>query len=194
NFAITRISNEKKGKETTSTDFSQPDPVQNAFSNMADVPDIPPQMDAYVEQINRAKDAWKTSSETMLIHGDIQQEELDRQNAAALEYGGAIGDALADSISGQQSAAQALKRISASIIQTFLKQALAGVIAGAAKSGGPPPVVLALAAAGVAGIMALFSKIGAGGGGGGGASAAVAKSATRSTQKQTGGLSGETGK
>lgn len=187
-FAQDQLSNAQQGLETPFTDFSQPDPVENPFSNMAEVPDITPQMDAYVEQINRGRDAWKNSSETLMILGEINDAEFEKQKNAALEYGNAIGDALGDAISGQQSAADALKKISASIIQTFLKQALAGIIASATKSGGPPPVVLGLAAAGVAAISAMFSKLGASGGGGG-SGRSMASSASRATQRQTGSLS-----
>lgn len=99
----------------------------------------------------------------------LQQEQAN----AAAQYGDAIGSAFGDAASGQITFAQAAKRATAEIVKTLLARAMAGIIASAATSGGPPPVAIALAAAGVAAIGALFSKfVGVGGGGaaGGGAS------------------------
>ena len=99
--------------------------------------------------------------------------QIERQQAAAdsaAQYGSIIGDAFGQAISGQQSFANAAKKLTGELLKTFLSRALGGIIASAATSGGPPPVAIALAAAGVAAISAMFNKIGgpsssAGGGG-----------------------------
>lgn len=90
-------------------------------------------------------------------------QQIARQMAAAesaAAYGQVVGDALGAAISGQMSFADAAKKITADLLKTFLARALGGIIASAATSGGPPPVAIALAAAGVAAISAMFSKIG----------------------------------
>lgn len=99
-----------------------------------------------------------------------QANELDAESRmkaadAAAEYGSIVGDALGSALSGQQSFAQTMKKLTADLLKTFLARALGGIIASAATAGGPPPVAIALAAAGVAAISAMFAKIGGGGGG-----------------------------
>jgi hypothetical protein len=61
-----------------------------------------------------------------------------------------------------------MKKLTGELVKIFLQRALAGIISSAATSGGPPPVAIALAAAGVAAISAMFAKIGASGGSSGG--------------------------
>jgi hypothetical protein len=123
---------------------------------------------------------WATASN--IQHDSVmmkQQQAVD----TAYAYGNAIGQTLGDAIANQESAANTLKKVTATIVQQFLKQALGAVIASAAKTGGPPPVIVALAAAGVAAISAMFSKIGASGGGG--ASAGLTKR-SQSTAERVG--------
>ncbi len=91
---------------------------------------------------------------------ELQIEKQMEAAAAAQEYGSVIGESLGQAISGQMSFADAMKKLTAQLLQTFLARALGGIIASAATSGGPPPVAIALAAAGVAAISAMFAKIG----------------------------------
>jgi hypothetical protein len=72
-----------------------------------------------------------------------------------------------------------MKKLTADLLKTLLARALGGIIASAATSGGPPPVAIALAAAGVAAISAMFAKIGGPSGGSVGGGSAV--SAPRGT-------------
>lgn len=175
--------------------------VGGTFSNAENkllelnVPDITPQMNAYVEQINRGVVSLETWGDQMGILSDQQDEAARRQEeanqrqiASAMAVGDAVGDAIGSAITGQQKAADALKQLTASIIQQFLKQALAGIIASGATSGGPTPVALALAAGGVAAISAMFAKIG-GSGSGGGASAGLSRQASRGISRGSGSVS-----
>jgi hypothetical protein len=150
-------------KETEFTDFSKGTPDT---SGLTQIPDITEKMDGYVEQVERGKASLQEWGIQMGITADSQEAQFQKQTASAIAYGDAIGNAIATSIQGQESAAQSLKRVTTTIIQQFLRQALGAIIASAAKSGGPPPVAIALAAAGVAVISAMFSKIGGSGGGG----------------------------
>lgn len=99
-------------------------------------------------------------NEAMAAGWDVQVQRQQAAAAAATEYGSAVGDALGSAISGQQSFAEAMKKLTADLLKTFLARALGGIISSAATSGGPPPVAIALAAAGVAAISAMFAKIG----------------------------------
>jgi hypothetical protein len=90
--------------------------------------------------------------------------------------GDAFGDMVGSIVSGQQSVLQAIIKTTLKLLPVLLARANAGVIAGAAETTAPPPVILALAAAGLAGISALFSS--ATGFSGGGGSAGSAKQVT----------------
>jgi hypothetical protein len=145
------------------------------------------------EKIGYMRDA---DIKQLILWNEIQNEQFEKNKDMALAWGDTIGDAIGDTISSQRElrdayeegaitaeeyqkrSSDSLKRLTASIVQAFLKQALAGIIASATKSGGPPPVVLGLAAAGVAAISAMFSRIGASGGG---SSASAAKRVSRSS-------------
>lgn len=99
------------------------------------------------------------------LANELDAESRRKAADAAAEYGTVVGNALGSALSGQQSFASAMKRLTADLLKTFLARALGGIIASAATAGGPPPVAVALAAAGVAAISAMFAKIGGGGGG-----------------------------
>lgn len=88
---------------------------------------------------------------------EAQQQKI---NAAALEFGTVVGNAFARAATGQEKFSSVLKSVTGEILKLFLQRALAGVVAGAAGTAAPPPVILALAAAGMAGIFAMFSRIG----------------------------------
>jgi hypothetical protein len=169
NFGKQQAANAEAGKPTEFKDLSAGsigsedggDPSTFAF------PDITAQTDAYIVNVDRAKLSLQDWGIQMGILGDTQEEQFQRSMDAALSYGDAIGQAIGTSISESENATESLKRLTKTIVQQFLRQALGAIIASASKSGGPPPVAIALAAAGVAAISAMFSKIGASGGGGG---------------------------
>lgn len=112
------------------------------------------------QQIKANGDATISTSESSAKAWELQIQRQQEAANAAVEYGSAVGDALGAAISGQISFADAMKKLTAQLLQTFLARALGGIIASAATSGGPPPVAIALAAAGVAAISAMFAKIG----------------------------------
>lgn len=116
------------------------------------------------------------------IMGQLDKEKQARLEAAqvAADYGTAVGSALGDAAAGQITFAQAAKRATADIVKTLLARAMAGIIASAATAGGPPPVAIALAAAGVAAIGALFAKF-VGGSGGASGGGGISSSASRAT-------------
>lgn len=99
------------------------------------------------------QDAYNAQQETLRL----QQEKT---NQTALQFGEVVGDAFARAATGQITFKQALKQTTQEILKLFLQRALAGVVAGAAGTTAPPPVILALAAAGMAGVLALFSSFG----------------------------------
>lgn len=127
----------------------------------------PPDMTAFQESFAEIQKQYKETgiiayneNEQMAKGWDIQVAKQQEAAAAAVDYGTAVGDALGAAISGQMSFADAMKKLTADLLKTFLARALGGIIASAATSGGPPPVAIALAAAGVAAISAMFAKIG----------------------------------
>jgi hypothetical protein len=189
-FGKEQAGNAAAGKNTTFTDFSEtPSPTtptdrDAAMLGSSVFPDITDQTDAYIQNVERAKTSLSEWGEQMGILGEEQDATLEESKQKALEWGDAIGSAVAQSIQGQETAAQALKRLTNTIVQQFLRQALGAIIASSTKSGGPPPVALALAAIGVAAVSAMFSKIGASGGGGGAASASAASSRAVSTAER----------
>lgn len=125
----------------------------------------------YLDKLKETADALNAFglSEEELIEQSIARQDAliakqIEQADAAQAYGQAIGDSLGQAVAGQITFAQAMKKITADLVKMFLQRALAGIISSAATSGGPPPVAIALALAGVAAISAMFSKIGASGG------------------------------
>jgi TP901 family phage tail tape measure protein len=147
------------------------------------LPDVTEQVTAYVENIGRAKTSLQEWGVQMGLTADQQQLQFERQIETAVNYGQAVGAAIATSINEQESGAKSLKRVTNSIVQQFLRQAQAAIIASATKTSGPPPVVIAMAVAGLAAISALFGRIAGGGAGGGGGSAGMAKSAVQNSER-----------
>lgn len=132
----------------------------------------PPDMTAFQEAFAVIKKTYEETGMMAFNYGEQARlaNELDAESRmkaadAAAEYGSIVGDALGNALSGQQSFASAMKKLTADLLKTFLARALGGIIASAATAGGPPPVAIALAAAGVAAISAMFAKIGGSGGG-----------------------------
>jgi hypothetical protein len=179
-FGKEQAGNAAAGKQTTFTDFSE----EGSPTGLATTFDITDQTDAYIQNVERAKLSIQDWGTQMSILGEQQDATFEKSKDSALQWGDAIGSAVAQSIQGQETAAQSLKRLTNTIVQQFLRQALGAIIASATKSGGPPPVALALAAIGVAAVSAMFSKIGASGGGGGAASASAASSRAVSTAER----------
>lgn len=127
----------------------------------------PPDMTATIAAFDEVQKKYKETgiiayneNQQMALGWDLQIERQMAAADAAAEYGNVIGDALGQALSGQMSFADAAKKLTADLLKTFLARALGGIIASAATSGGPPPVAIALAAAGVAAISAMFAKIG----------------------------------
>lgn len=152
----------------------------NPFRTTLDV-DIQPYLDKLQETAD-AENAFGLNQEELAeqrrarhqeVLAQLEREQEARMRAAdtALAYGSAVGDALGEAISGEKSFADTLKSVTKKVLDLLLKQALGAIVASAAKSGGPPPVAIALAAAGVAAISAMFSKIGGSSGSAGGGSA-----------------------
>lgn len=117
-------------------------------------------LDALDERYTLTQVKQSDSIEQMIARHDALISKQQQVADSAVQFGDAIGNALGSALSGQQSFADAMKRLTADLLKTFLARALGGIIASAATSGGPPPVAIALAAAGVAAISAMFSKIG----------------------------------
>ncbi len=109
--------------------------------------------------------AMKTTEEQILAAEQLAQAE-QRKGEMFQMVGGIIGDEVGEVVSGQKTVLQAIKSATAKLLPILLAQALAGTIAGAGKTTAPPPVIVALAAAGVAAVSALFrSATGHSGGG-----------------------------
>jgi len=107
-----------------------------------------------------------------------KEEEL----ANTYKYVGQVfGDEVGQVISGQKTLVQGIISATLKLLPVLLASSNAGIIESAALSGGPPPVAIALAAAGVAAITALFSSAtGFSGRGGGAASARKVSNVSRS--------------
>lgn len=94
------------------------------------------------------------------------REEMMRVSEAATTMGEAIGDAFASALKGPEEFVQGLARATGQIIEMYLRQSIAAMISKSIAAGGPLPVAsIALAAAGIGMVRALFSQIGGGGGG-----------------------------
>lgn len=182
------LKNLNAGVPQSPTDPSQTrNPLEGAFPTTLPVPDSAELVNGLLSV--EAVKAELAAKEALRFEDDIARHEArvamqEQQAAAAQEYGGIIGDAFGQAASGQITFAQAAKRATADIVKTLLARAMAGIIASAATAGGPPPVAIALAAAGVAAIGALFAKFvggsgGASGGGGANTPASRASSVTR---------------
>lgn len=131
-----------------------------------------PDADAHIEAIGRITDAYLASAEAQRVANvNIKNDQIeitDRQRLmaqTAFEFGQSIADAAVRGKSMTQVLLQAVASAAQKFIAFAFKEAIAGTIAGAAKTKAPPPVILALAAAGIAGISALFAKIGGSSGG-----------------------------
>jgi hypothetical protein len=174
---------QESGQTPTITDPSKGTP-ENLFPTTLPVPDTAAlkatlfdldNVKAELDKKDEARNKQAIARQDALIAK--QQEQAD----AASEYGSIIGNAFGEAASGQKSFVQAAKQATADLVKTLLARALAGIIASAATSGGPPPVAIALAAAGVAAISALFSKFAnvSGGGGGGSLGSGASSSVSR---------------
>lgn len=144
--------------------FAQPD-FEGVALDQAQIQ--PPDFSKFQESFAQIQKGYQetgqiayNASEQSAKAWDLQIERQQKAADAAVEYGSAVGDALGSALSGQASFADAMKKLTADLLKTFLARALGGIIASAATSGGPPPVAIALAAAGVAAISAMFAKIG----------------------------------
>lgn len=153
-----------------------PTPETSAFATTIDV-DVQPYLDK-IREMDSVANEFHVNEETRNEQSRARWDALIAKQTEAADsaamFGEVVGDSLGEALSGQITFAQAAKRITADLIKMFLQRALAGIIASAATSGGPPPVAIALAAAGVAAISAMFSKIGASSSAGSGGSAGVA--------------------
>lgn len=165
NFAAQQLKNATAGIQT---DVKTPSLDLSGAVGFGDQIEIPaPDMTKAQEAFAEMKRLYEETGIVAKNYGEQARlaNELDTNSRieatnAALQYGEAVGDALGSAISGQQTFATAMKRLTADLLKTFLARALGGIIASAATSGGPPPVAIALAAAGVAAISAMFAKIG----------------------------------
>lgn len=155
------------------TEVKEPDTDlrENLFPTTLDI-DVEP----YKEKLREAAEAQDAfgkaqgdSYETMRLRQEALVAQQEKQNQTALQFGEVVGDAFGRAAAGQITFKQALKATTQEILKMFLQRALAGVIAGAAGTTAPPPVILALAAAGMAGVLALFSSFGGPSSGGAGA-------------------------
>jgi DNA-binding transcriptional regulator YdaS (Cro superfamily) len=100
---------------------------------------------------------------------DAMIEGMYRQMETVAMIGEAIGQSFVDAANGQQTYLEALKNVTGQIIEMYLKQAIAAMIAAAIKDPSQPLPVgkLAMAAFGIGAVKALFGQIGGAGGGGG---------------------------
>ena len=132
-----------------------------------------PNFDAMGEGLNKIIAEGKF--EQLIAYWKSLDEQMQKNIATATALGESVGSNIAAALSGQQTAAQALAGISQTVIAELRKQALAYIIANAAKTGKNPVVAIALASAGFGAISALFNKIGAGGSGGGGGAGSLSR-------------------
>lgn len=143
-----------------------------------------------LRELDGLKDVLAGNEEARTKEAIARQDALIAKqieaNQAAEQFGTVVGESIGQAISGQKSFSQAMKQLTGDLIKMFLQRALAGIIASAATSGGPPPVAIALAAAGVAAISALFSKAtGVSSGGGAGASSPAPARASALSQNSS---------
>lgn len=164
------------GQTPTILDTAIPTPEASPFSTTIDV-DVQPYLDKIREMDSVANEFHvneETRNEQSRARWDaLIEKQAEAANSAAM-FGEVVGDSLGEALAGQITFAQAAKKITGELIKMFLQRALAGIIASAASSGGPPPVAIALAAAGVAAISAMFAKIGGPSASVGGGSSGVA--------------------
>lgn len=192
-FGKSIIDKEAIGIGITGTEFKlpgigdQPD-MSDIFPTTIPVPDIEPAMAAlqtYTEAQQAAGVAAVESSDQAILAFDQQVQAQQRVADMAQHVGAVFGDTVGDVLSGQKTLLQGIKSVTAQLLPLFVKTALAGTITGAAKTTAPPPVILALAAAGVAGVLAMFSSIGVRGSGGGGGGLGAQKQITSATVRPT---------
>jgi hypothetical protein len=165
-FGKQQETNADAGKETTFTDFSAGDPSSPTDKDAAMLgsslfPDITDQVEAYIDNINRAAEAEKGIADQRTIYNEDTLRQLD-------QIGSAIGDSLAAAVNGEESFLKSIKRSTIGIVKEFAIQALAAAFSkGVKETPGPPPVGLAVATAAVGVVAAFFSRLGSGGGGAG---------------------------
>lgn len=177
-------SQQQIGITPTITDPTQTS-IENPFPTTIDV-DTEPYLEK-LRELDSVSAEYHVNEETRtaaaIARNDAIIASQERVSASAIQFGETIGSAFGEAAAGQISFKDALKKTAGEVIKLFLQRALAGVVAGAASTSAPPPVILALAAAGMAGISALFSKIGSAGSasvsGGGGISSVPRASAQR---------------
>lgn len=179
------LKNLNAGVPQTPTDPSQTaNPLESAFPTELPVPNFEElktgllSVEAVKADLDK-KEAARYEDDVARNAARLRMQE-EAANAAA-QYGDAIGSAFGEAASGQITFAQAAKRATADIVKTLLARAMAGIIASAATAGGPPPVAIALAAAGVAAIGALFAKF-VGGSSGGASGGSAGTPASRASQ------------
>lgn len=103
---------------------------------------------------------------------DKLREKYSKQAEIAQTVGVSLGDAFASIATGQEDALRSMARATEQIIEMLLRQSIAAMIAASMKDPTTPlPFAkIAIAAAGIGAVRALFSQIGGGAGGGGGVS------------------------
>lgn len=114
-------------------------------------------------------------AESLKELGKLEEDRIDRMMRTAdmaQTMGAAIGEAFTEMIKGEQSFAQSLARITEQIISLYLQQSIAGIIKAAVDDPSTPfPFAkVAIAAAGIGAVKALFNGIGGSSSAGGGAS------------------------
>jgi len=166
-FGQKQLQNATLGVETN-VEFDPTGGIENAFPTTLPAPNIK----AYMEALKTVTDATVAagaagvqSYDQMRLAGQMQQEEQERQSAAAMQFGMAIGDAFGDAISGEKTFAESMKALTKKIVLMFLQQALAAGISGSFKTAKNPIIGAVLAGVTTGVIAAMFSKIGASGGG-----------------------------
>jgi hypothetical protein len=163
--------------------FEDPEQLNTVFNNL----------ELYTKAVQEAGVTAVQSIDQQILANDLLTESERRKGEMAQAVGQIFGDTVGDVLSGQQTLLQGLKSATAKLLPILLAQALAGTIAGAGKTTAPPPVIVALAAAGVAAVSALFAKATGHSGGGAGAGGVGSSNltnvsrvpvATQSTQPQ----------
>lgn len=114
------------------------------------------------EDINGQIDAYKEKQQQL-------QESLRNTGMIVAEVGEAIGQSFADALAGTENFVQGLIRATGQIIEMFLKQSIAAMIAAAIKDPSTPlPFAkIAVAGVGIGLVKSLFGQLGGSGGGGG---------------------------
>jgi len=173
NFAKKQLQNAQKGIPTV-VDTEQGTGFQRTLDNELPTELPAPNVDLLMNNLKFATDAvvglsdaygklgpaGVQSNAQLMLAGEMQRDEQERQTQAALDFGNAIGNSIAQSIQAEETFAQSMKRVTKTILKEFLIRALGAVISKSFETAKNPILGAVLAGAMTAVVSAMFSKIG----------------------------------